>query len=207
MILIGQYDSPFVRRVGIALTMYGIGFEHRPWSTFRDGDKIAPFNPLRRVPILVLDDGEVLIDSPTMIDYLDAQAHVPLMAKDGTDRRRALYLIALATGLADKAVSLFYEQAFHPTPSDLWVDRCRLQIADGLKVLEAERAKLTTPFWFGDPPGHADIAVACTLRFIAEAHDGLLNFSTYPALQAHHQACEALPVFQAVAQTFSPPGR
>ena len=100
MILIGQYDSPFVRRVGLALTLYGIAFEHKPWSTFRDGDKIAPFNPLRRVPVLVLDDGEILIDSPTMIDYLDAQAEAPLMAKDGTDRRRSLYLIALATGLA-----------------------------------------------------------------------------------------------------------
>jgi glutathione S-transferase len=30
MILIGQYDSPFVRRVGIALTLYGITFEHQP---------------------------------------------------------------------------------------------------------------------------------------------------------------------------------
>ncbi|OYW82569.1 MAG: glutathione S-transferase [Asticcacaulis sp. 32-58-5] len=207
MILIGQYDSPFVRRIGIALTMYGIGFEHRPWSTFREGDKIAPYNPLRRVPVLVLDDGEVLIDSPTMIDYLDGQTDRPLMAQTGAERRRALYLIALATGLADKAVSLFYEQAFHPTPSELWVDRCRLQITEGLKVLEAERAKLTAPFWFGDQPGHADIAVACALRFIAEAHDSLLDFSACPALARHHHACEALPVFQAVAQTFNPPGR
>lgn len=207
MILIGQYDSPFVRRIGIALTMYGIGFEHKPWSTFREGDKIAPYNPLRRVPVLVLDDGEVLIDSPTMIDYLDGQTDRPLMAQTGAERRRALYLIALATGLADKAVSLFYEQAFHPTPSDLWVDRCRQQITDGLAVLEAERAKLMTPFWFRDQPGHADIAVACTLRFISEAHDGLLDLTACPALKIHHEACEALPVFQAVAQTFSPPGR
>ena len=47
MFLIGQYDSPFVRRVAIAMRLYGIGFEHRPWSTFGDADKIAPFNPLR----------------------------------------------------------------------------------------------------------------------------------------------------------------
>src|SRR3984893_4699173 len=60
MILIGQYDSPFVRRVAIALRLYGIGYEHRPWSTFGDADRIAAFNPLRRVPTLVLDDGESL---------------------------------------------------------------------------------------------------------------------------------------------------
>ena len=65
MILIGQYDSPFVRRVGIALTLYGMAFEHRPWSVFGDTEKIRPYNPLVRVPTLVLDDGEVLIISTT----------------------------------------------------------------------------------------------------------------------------------------------
>src|ERR1700755_753619 len=72
MILIGQYDSPFVRRVGIALTLYGLKFEHRPWSTFGDAEKIRPYNPLGRVPTLVLDDGEVLIESHSILDYLDS---------------------------------------------------------------------------------------------------------------------------------------
>ena len=62
MKLIGQYDSPFVRRVGITLTLYGIAFEHLPWSTFGDADKIAPYNPLRRVPVLVFDDGISVMD-------------------------------------------------------------------------------------------------------------------------------------------------
>ena len=85
MILIGQYDSPFVRRVAIALRLYGLAFEHRPWSTFGDADKIAPYNPLRRVPTLVLDDGEVLIESTAILDYLDE-----LVGPDeGDDRARA----------------------------------------------------------------------------------------------------------------------
>jgi glutathione S-transferase len=74
MILIGQFDSPFVRRVGIALRLYDLPFEHRPWSTFGDADKIAPYNPLRRVPTLVLDDGEVLIESTAILDHLDETA-------------------------------------------------------------------------------------------------------------------------------------
>ena len=74
MFLIGQYDSPFVRRVAIAMRLYGIKFEHKPWSTFGDGDKIAPHNPLRRVPTLVLDDGEALIESTAILDYLDELA-------------------------------------------------------------------------------------------------------------------------------------
>jgi glutathione S-transferase len=74
MILIGQYDSPFVRRVAIAMRLYGLPFEHRPWSAFSDAEKIAPYNPLRRVPTLVLDDGEAVIESTIILDYLDGLA-------------------------------------------------------------------------------------------------------------------------------------
>ena len=71
MNLIGQYDSPFVRRVALALRFYGIPFEQTPWSTFGDAEKIAVYNPLMRVPTLVLDDGEVLIESNAILDHLD----------------------------------------------------------------------------------------------------------------------------------------
>ncbi len=72
MILIGQYDSSFVRRVGIALRLYGIPFEHRPWSVFGDADRIRAFNPLTRVPTLVLDDGDVVVDSASILDHVDS---------------------------------------------------------------------------------------------------------------------------------------
>ena len=42
MILLGQYDSPFVRRVAIALHHYELPFEHRPWSVWADAAKISP---------------------------------------------------------------------------------------------------------------------------------------------------------------------
>src|SRR5438132_11907212 len=128
MFLIGQYDSPFVRRVAIAMRLYGIAFEHRPWSTFGDADKIAPYNPLRRVPTLVLDNGETLIESTAILDWLDELAGAKAMtAESGAMRRRQLKVCALATGLADKAVSLFYERALHKETSQLWTERCRTQ--------------------------------------------------------------------------------
>src|SRR3954468_6964251 len=74
MILIGQYDSSFVRRVAIALRLYAMPFEHQPWSTFGDADRIAPFNPLRRVPTLVLENGEALLESGVILDHLDELA-------------------------------------------------------------------------------------------------------------------------------------
>ena len=104
MILIGQYNSPFVRRVGIALTLYELPFEHRPWSVFGDTDKIRPYNPLTRVPTLVLDDGEVLIDSHIILDYLDSfvSADWRLFPVAEPARHQALKVAALAMGLAEK---------------------------------------------------------------------------------------------------------
>lgn len=207
MILIGQYDSPFVRRVGIALTLYGIGFEHRPWSTFGDAERLRPYNPLTRVPTLVLDDGDVLIDSHTIIDYLDSL--IPpserLFPVAEPARHRAMKVAAMATGLADKAVSLFYEKRMHAQASDVWVARCRGQISGVLAALEADRAGRATPYWLGDRIGHADIAVAAALRFVAEAHAGVIDLSGFPALAAHAAKLEALPAFQAIRQPFIPP--
>jgi glutathione S-transferase len=206
MFLIGQYDSPFVRRTAIALRLYGLPFEHRPWSTFGDADKIAPYNPLRRVPTLVLDDGEALIESFAILDYLDElvgpdQAMLP--AK-GPERRRQLKICALATGLADKAVSLIYERVLRKDQLKLWVERCETQIGGVLAMLEKERAAVATQWWFGERIGHADIAVACALRFTGEAHPSLFD-ARYPALQAHAAACEALPPFQEIVQPLAPP--
>jgi glutathione S-transferase len=208
MILIGQYDSPFVRRVAVALRLYGLPFEHRPWSTFGDGDKIAPYNPLRRVPTLVLDDGEALIESMAILDYLDELVgpSKAMIAESGPERRHALKICALATGLGDKAVSLVYERVLRKEPSKIWVERCETQVGGVLEVLEKARDGVATPWWFGAAIGHADIAVACVLGFAGEAHPALFPAARYPALAAHSAACEALPVFAEIVQPLSPPG-
>ncbi len=207
MILIGQYDSPFVRRVGIALYLYGIAFEHRPWSTFADAEKIRPYNPLTRVPTLVLGSGEVLIESHLMLDYLDQQVRDDqvLCPRTGPQRHQVLKIAALASGLADKAVSLFYEQRLHQTTSDTWEQRCRAQILGTAQLLERERAARHAPHWFGAAITHADIAVAAALRFANEAHPALLPMAQLPALAADCAKIEALPAFQAIQQTFIPP--
>jgi len=207
MILIGQYDSPFVRRVAIALRLYGLPFEHRPWSTFGDGEKIAPYNPLRRVPTLVLDGGEALIESAVILDYLDelAAPEKVMIAERGPERRRGLKICALATGLGDKGVSLLYERVLRKDQSKIWVERCEAQIGGVLDVLEKERAGIATPYWFGERIGHADIAVACVLRFTTEAHPQLFNAARYPALAAYAARCEALPPFKEIVQPLSPP--
>ena len=207
MILIGQYDSPFVRRVGIALRLYGIPFEQRPWSTFSEGEKIVPYNPLRRVPTLVLDDGEALLESFAILDHLDELVGPvrALIPRAGALRRRALRICALATGLADKGVALFYESALHERTSQAWIDRCTTQIGEVLGVLERERAAAGGSWWFGETIGHADIAVACALRFVRDVHGAVVDLAAHPALAAHSARCEALPEFVEISQPFAPP--
>ena len=206
MILIGQYDSPFVRRVGIALTLYGLPFTHRPWSVFGDAEKIQPFNPLIRVPTLVLDNGEVLIESHAILDYLDSlmPAERVMFPTKEPARHQALKVASLATGLGEKAVSLFYEKRLHKDVSDVWVNRCRSQISAVLVALEADRASRVGDYWFGDRIGHADIAVAAVLRFTSEAHPSLISMADFPALSTHAARLEALSVFQSISQPFTP---
>ena len=207
MILIGQYDSPFVRRVGIALTLYGLPVSHQPWSAFSDADKLRPYNPLTRVPTLVLDTGEALIESHSILDYLDrlVPAERALFPQAEPARRQALKVAALATGLGDKAVSLFYEKRMHREVSEVWTNRCGAQIVAVLDVLEADLASKNTYYWFGDHISHADIVVAAVLGFVTEALPGLVSLGNFPGLNAHAARLEALPVFQAIKQPFMPP--
>jgi glutathione S-transferase len=206
MLLIGQFDSPFVRRVAIALRHYEMPFEHRPWSVWGQADQIAQYNPLRRVPVLVLDDGEVLLESTAILDAVDelAPGDRLLIPRTGAARRATLRVCAVAAGLADKSVSLLYEHVLRNEDrrSSVWIDRCRSQIRDALGWLERERVAAEAEYWFGIL-SHADIAVACALRFLGEAHPDLGPAGRYPALSAHSERCEALALFQSAVQRLS----
>jgi glutathione S-transferase len=207
MILIGQYDSPFTRRVGIAMTLYDIAFVQWPWSVFGDADKIRKYNPLIRVPALLLENGDVLIESHAIIDYLDdlMPPERRMFPVEGAARSRALNIAALATGISDKVVSLFYEKNLHKEVSQLWIMRCHTQIEAALGVLEKDRAGRTSTYWFGEIIGHADIAVAAMLRHLLEAQPRLIAMKHYPALRDHAQSLEDLPAFKAVSQPFIAP--
>jgi glutathione S-transferase len=207
MQLIGQYDSPFVRRVAIALTIYGFAFENLPYSVMGDWAKFVDRNPLRRVPALVLDDGEALIESSAILDYLDEQAgrDKALIAVSGPLRRAALRRIALATGVADKAVSFFYMRHFSTGMGAEFAARAEAQITEGLAALDRECAGRRDAWWHGDMPGHDDIAAACVARFVSEAYPDLVDLGRCPALAAHCAAAEARPEFIATLKPFDPP--
>ena len=63
MMLIGMFDSPFVRRVAVSMKVLALPFEHANWSVGKDFERIRQYNALGRVPTLVTDDGEALLES------------------------------------------------------------------------------------------------------------------------------------------------
>ena len=96
MILVGQFDSPFVRRVAVTLNHYHMPYTRNPISVFRDVGEMQKINPLVRVPSLILETGEVLIDSAAIIDHLDEAAGPAraLTPAHGPERQQAFALKA-----------------------------------------------------------------------------------------------------------------
>ncbi|MGQ0586675.1 MAG: glutathione S-transferase family protein [Gammaproteobacteria bacterium] len=207
MILIGMFDSPFVRRVAVSMKLLEIRFEHKNWSVGRDQAQIRKFNPLGRVPVLVLDDGEVLTDSGAILDYLDDRvgADRALLPVTGAPRRRALAFMALATGAAEKAVQQVYEGFFRPEDKrhPPWVARLREQMDGALMVLDRACAGEGDDWLVDEGLSQADITVTCAFTYIDEALK--LDPKRYPSLRRHVQRCEKMPAFKSVYAPFEMP--
>ena len=73
MKLIGMLDSPYVRRVAISLEVLSVHFEHEAVSVFSTFEKFQAINPVVKAPTLVCDDGEVLMDSSLILQYVEAR--------------------------------------------------------------------------------------------------------------------------------------
>lgn len=195
MILVGQYDSPYTRRVAVTLGILGIAFEHDRRSVFGDFDSMRTTNPLGRVPSLILPNGTTLIDSAAILDWLDhtvGPEHA-LLPPSGPSRQEALQRIALATGTIDKVMALAYERLVRPAPYrwSEWILRCRIQAEGGIAALAAHS-------WPADAKvDQACITTACMIRYIRLADPDLLPPGRHPSLDGLSRRCEALAAFQA----------
>lgn len=199
MILVGQYDSPFVRRVAVSLRLLGFAYEHDMRSVFADFDAMREVNPLGRIPSLKLDNGEVLIESAAILDWLDHEVgpERALLPPSGPARRHALKRMALATGAIDKVGAATYEQVIRPSALRWkeWIERCRTQAAGAITALAAES-------WPADARlGQAEITTACMIRYVRMVDGELLAAGKFPALDALSEHCEQRPEFRA---TFPP---
>ena len=198
MILIGRYLSPFVRRVGTALKHYGLEFEHRPLRAGgEEQDLIRQSSPLGRVPVLVLDNGDVLSDSALILDYLDTLAPPErhLMPDTGAEERfRFLNALGIATGVAEKSISVYSElgrpeERRHP-PAMANASR---QVKDGLTWLEA---RVVGPWMWGESLTHLDVSLVCYWNFIRIGVPTLFVSLDCPRIAAIVTRAEALDAFR-----------
>jgi glutathione S-transferase len=196
MILVGQYDSPFVRRVAVTLNLYGIPFVRRPFSVFKDFDAVLALNPLGKVPVLTLDDGENLFDSRAILDYLDSlvEPELRLLPPAEPERHRVLRVEVIAVGLCEKLYELGYEfarrEAGKQDPGV--VARTERQVRSALDWLEALRP---SPWLHGANLTRADMTAAIAVTYMREKQAGLVPRSRHPMLQALCDRCEATDQF------------
>lgn len=195
MKLVGRYDSPYVRRVGVSLRVLGISFEHLGLSPFSQAAELRKIAPIGRMPALVLDAGETLIDSAAILDALDDLVGPgrALMPPHGAARRQAQKIVAMSTAACDKAIAISYERRRPRDKVSLeWIERCRVQLDAALAGLEAECGTLDD----GRQLAQTDITISCmygyVMRVVPDALEGRC-----PMLRRLSLACEARKEFRA----------
>lgn len=202
MKLYGNFLSPYVRRVAIAMRNMGLPYEMENFLVFAEPEKLGGKNPLTRIPMLELDDGEVLVESTAILDALDeiAGPDKALTPPAGAERRKILKIMAIATGATEGAQWAFYEIRFHPEEKQHqpWIERNEARALSALAWLE-ERAAEAGGGWL-DGSGkmtNADIAAAVALSFVKKVRPNLKLDGRFPALEAFTARLEATDAFKA----------
>lgn len=167
MKLITSLTSPFGRKVRIALAEKRLECPLEidiPWN---DDTAVPEYNPLGKIPVLVMDDGSTLFDSRVIVEYLDNLSPVGrLLPVNGRDHIQVKRWEALADGISDAAATIFIERR-RPTElqSDDWIKRQELKISRGLAALADDLGD--SPWCMNDSYTLADIATGCTLGYLA----------------------------------------
>ena len=207
MRLIGLLDSPYVRRVAIALHLLELPFDHSLLSVFRDVEALEAVNPILKVPTLEAEDGTALMDSTLILQHVErlAPAGRRLAPEVRDAHLRALRISGLALAACEKTVQLVYELNLRPAEKHHapWLDRVGRQRRAAFALLEAEMPD-SDGWLVGDRPYQADIDAAVAWDFataiLAEvAPEAAPAPADHPRLAAFSARAEALPAFRAAA--------
>lgn len=206
MRLIGRYASPFVRRVAVTMHLYGMAYEHEsviPFGETKAG--LAPLNPITRVPVLVLDDGEALVDSAAILDYLDESAGPDraLTPPNGPERRQVMQRLAVMLGTMDKLVAVLYERRFRPKElwHQPWLEQCDQQVTDGLRWLDGQ---FEAEWMTGGRMSQADVTLAVFWTFGLAVRPNFFDRLGCANIDALSKRLEATAPFQATQREPEP---
>ena len=194
-----SFGSPFGRKARIAASVLGLDGKVKVEAATTQDESIRKQNPLGKVPVLILDDGSALYDSPVILEYLDHMAGGgKIIPKDAKARFDALRLQALADGLMDASILIVYEGRYRPAEKheQKWLDLQTGKIDRALATLEA------APPAIGSPPDVGQISVACALGYREFRFPGTLK-KACPKLSAWLETfASRVPAFGA---TMPPP--
>ena len=170
MKLVASLTSPYARKVRIVLAEKKIDFdlvEELPWS---EKTSVPRYNPLGKVPVLVLDDGSTLFDSRVIVQYLDTVSPVSRLIPDtGRQRIAVKRWEALADGLCDAASAIVIERRRPAKQQSAdWIARQHGKIDLALAELGSD---LGERVWCnGESYSLADIATGCALAYLDFRH-------------------------------------
>lgn len=166
MKLIASLTSPYARKVRIVMAEKRIDYELAMDNPNNADSRVPEFNPLGKVPVLVMDDGSTLFDSRVIVDYLDTVTPVSrLIPEDTRPRTHVKRWEALADGVCDAAVATLLERRRpKEQQSAEWIVRQENKVFRGLEAMSEE---LGEKMWCCNESFNlSDIAVGCVLGYL-----------------------------------------
>jgi glutathione S-transferase len=167
MKLFGSPGSPYARKVRIVLAEKQIPHEYIVARGSAPGSPVPQFNPLGKIPTLVLDDGRGLYDSPVIVEHLDTLGSGPrLIPEAPAERIEVRRWEALGDGITEATVNINHEyrEPKEKQRAPEWFERQRAKIDRGLAVMEKDLG--AGQFCFGGRFSLADIAAGYALGYL-----------------------------------------
>jgi glutathione S-transferase len=197
MKLIGSLTSPYVRKVRIVLAEKKIEAELILENVWDSKTKIGEFNPLGKVPCLVLKDGGAMFDSRVSAEYIDTLSPAnKLIPSTGRERAAVKTWEALADGIIDAGILARLESTWRPAEqqSPAWIDRQMDKVKTGIKTMSNSLGEST--WCYGNQISLADISVGCTLGWLQLRFPKLNWSANYPNLDRLYQKLMERKSFQ-----------
>ena len=199
MKLLYTKSSPYARKVRIVAAEKRISLDLVEVVLAEADNPVPEFNPLGKIPVLVMDDGEPLYDSSVIVDYLEQRTPVAhLLPHDNKHKFQVKRWEALADGVCDAAVSIMLERRRAENLQDpAWIQRQMIKLERGLKRLEQDLGD--NEFCVADVLTLADIAVGCLMAYLNLRYPELNFEKQYPKLAKHYKRMMQRPSFQETA--------
>jgi glutathione S-transferase len=196
MKLVGSKSSPYVRKVRVILAERSLACDFLEESAWTPTTTVPRYNPLNKVPALVMDDGESIYDSAVIAEYLDAISGGTLIPSAPAQRARARRDEALGDGIADAGIAIFLERKREASRQDAaWITRQAAKIDAATTSLEGLLGP--KPFLAGAQPGVGDFACACALLWLEFRLPEIRWRDDHPRLAQWIARLEMRPSFRA----------